>query len=585
MSLRRARRKNALTFRRKRPTILPLLLAGAVVIGGAGGYWVLNRSKSDANARVEAVRACDVPPEILQRVWNGYVPHRSGDVLAVEHAPNQYSTRHSSPYPYHQDVPLLLYGPGYIRKGVSVDRAVTLADLAPTFAELLGFDEFPQRDGRVLEEALVPEAKRPVPPKVIITVVWDGGGDNVLAQWPNDWPELAALQPKGAFYVNATVGSTPSITPAIHATIGTGVFPRRHGITDTRMRVGGRVVDPWESTSPQHLRVKTLADLWDAANGNVPKVGMMARDGWHVGMVGHGAYLPEGDHDIVVLDQLGGMEFRTNEDYYSLPGYVLGREGLEEAVAEVDARDGELDERWLGNPILPYDPQVRFTPAWSIFQTEKLVQILENEDFGGDAVPDLFFVNYKPIDLAGHFWNMVEPEVQENLREIDAQMPVLIDALDRIVGQGDYVLALTADHGMTPYAHVSKGWDIETRDMSADIERRFDKKTPDVPLILSNRGYQLMLRRGQLQANDVRAADVARYLRDYRIEDNVTATNKVLPRFEGRTNERIFLTALTPGALKNALDCARDKAAHEDRRARRTRSLASLTKNSGLPSR
>ncbi|HEV2756388.1 MAG TPA: alkaline phosphatase family protein [Actinomycetota bacterium] len=548
----------ALSFkrRRRRSRGLPIILL--VILTAAGGsYLLLKPSGDETSAKEKLVRACDVDVDILERMWNGYVPNRSGDVLAVEHAPNQYSTRHSSPYPYHQDVPLLLYGPGFIRSGRSVERPVTVADLAPTYAKLLGFDEFPDRDGRVLQEALLPERKRNGVPKLILTLVWDGGGDNVLEQWPDDWPELAALTPEGTHYTEATVGSTPSITPSVHATIGTGAFPSTHGITDTRMRVKNKMKDPWEQSSPKRLRAQTLGDLWDAANGNAPLVGMMARDAWHLGMVGYGAYLLEGDHDIAVLDELGGIEFRTNEDYYSLPEYLLGLEGLEEAVAEVDQRDGESDGEWLGNAILPYDAQVRFTPAWSIYQTEKLIELLETEGFGADDVADLFYVNYKPVDLAGHFWNMVEPEVQENLRETDAQLPVLVEALDRIVGEDEYVLALTADHGMTPYAHVSGGWDIETRDMSEDIEKQFDKVTPEVPLILSNRGYQIMLDRDEMRKNDVTAAEVAAFVRDYRIEDNVTDTNKVLPRFEDHTKDRLFLTALTPEALEEALACAR----------------------------
>ncbi|MFN2586748.1 MAG: alkaline phosphatase family protein [Actinomycetota bacterium] len=549
----------ALSFRRRRRSrALPALLVVAVLGGlGGGGYLLLRSSDAGPSAKEKLVRACDVDLAILERMWNGFVPNRSGDVLAVEHAPNQYSTRHSSPHPYHQDVPLLLYGPGFIRAGRSVSRPVTVADLAPTYAKLLGFEDFPQRDGRVLQEALLPERKRNGLPKLILTLVWDGGGDNVLEQWPDDWPELARLTPEGTDYAEATVGSTPSITPSVHATIGTGAFPHTHGITDTRMRVKGKMTDPWEQSSPKRLRAQTLGDLWDAANANLPLVGMMARDAWHLGMVGHGAYLPEGDHDVAVLDELGGIEFRTNADYYSLPEYLLGLEGLEEAVADVDQRDGESDGEWLGNPILAYEAQVRFTPAWSIFQTQKMIELLETEGFGADDVADLLYVNYKPIDLAGHYWNMVEPEVQENLRETDAQLPVIVEALDRLVGEDSYVLAVTADHGMTPYAHVSGGWDIETRDMSADIERRFDKVTPNVPLIQSNRGYQIMLDRDEMRRNEVTAADVAAFVRDYRIADNVTDTNKVLPRFQDRTNERLFLTALTPEALEGALDCAR----------------------------
>lgn len=560
MPSRPSRTSPALSFRkRRRRRALPLAIALLLVAAGGGGYLLLRSSDDEPTPKEKLVRACDVDVEILERMWNGYAPNRSGDVLAVEHAPNQYSTRHSSPWPYHQDVPLVLYGPGFIRAGRTIDRPVTVADLAPTYAKLLGFDDFPERDGRVLQEALKPERKRNGVPKLILTLVWDGGGDNVLEQWPDDWPELKAFMERGTDYSDATVGSTPSITPSVHATIGTGVFPHTHGITDTRMRVKNEMADPYEESSPERLRAKTLGDLWDAANGNVPLVGMMARDAWHLGMVGHGAYLPEGDFDHAVLDELGGVEFRTNEEYYSLPDYLLGLEGLDEAIAEVDQRDGESDGQWLDNPLNAGDGQIRFTPAWSIFQTEKLVQMLETEGYGADEVADLFYVNYKPVDLAGHFWNMVEPEVQENLRETDAQLPLLVEALDRLVGPDSYVIALTADHGMTPYASESGGWDIETRDMSADIEKRFDHVTPDKPLILSNRGYQIMLDRKELERNDVTAAEVAEFVRDYRISDNVTDTNEVGERFEGRENERLFLTALTPEALEEALACARGR--------------------------
>lgn len=529
----------------------------ALILVGSGAYWWFKIRDAEHRSRVEPVASCELPLEILQRVQNGYYPGRSGDVLAVEQAPNQFGTRHSSPYPYTQDVPILLYGPGYIRAGASIDRPATVADLAPTFAELLDFDDFPPRDGRVLQEALLPNSERNGTPKLIFTLVWDGGGDNVLKYWPNSWPYLKALMRKGSLYTEATVGSTPSITPSIHTTMGTGAFPSTHGIPDTRMRVGNRIIDGWEKGVPRYLKVQTLADMWDAANGNAPLVGMLARDNWHLGMIGHGAYLPEGDADIAVMDQLGGVEFRTNPDYYTLPDYVLGLDGLQEAIDEVDIRDGEVDQSWLGNPLLPFDGRIRETPAWSIYQTQRIFQILENEGFGQDTVPDLFFTNYKSTDLAGHAWNMTEPEERDDLAEQDRQLKVVIKRLNTLVGRDNYVLALTADHGQTPYPQVSGGWSIETPDMTADIERRFDKKTPNKPLVLSNRGYQIFLDKKELKKNMVTAADVAAFVRDYRIKNNVTPTNQVLERFEGRTDERLFLTALTPKGLEEALECDR----------------------------
>lgn len=590
--LKRSRRRRVFAKRRTNRA-LPLLL-GALLIGGAatGGYLLLRSEPGFDVERHEALVApqpvCKIPAEILERVANGYVPGRSGDVLAVEQLPNQFGTRHSSPHPYHQDVPVALYGPGFIRKGVTSDRPVTVADLAPTYAELLGFDDFPveEREGKPLTEALLPEDKRNGVPRLIITLVWDGGGDNVLELWPDHWPNLQRMMDGGTLYTEATVGSSPSITPAIHANMGTGAFPKTHGIPDTRIRVKGEMLDAWEGSSPRFLRIQTLADLYDAALGNEPLIGMMARDPWHLGMIGHGSFTEGGDKDIAVMDELGGTRFRTNPDFYSMPEYMEDMSGLQDAVDVVDLRDGEKDGRWLGNPILSFDANVRFTPAWSIFQTDRLLELLTNEGFGRDEVPDLFYVNYKPIDLAGHLWNMVDPEVRDNVEESDRQLPRLLDWLDENVGRKNYVVAYTSDHGMTPTPTVTKGWSIEIRDMSEDIERRFDKVTPNIPLILSNRGYQIMLNQNELERNDITAADVAEFVRRYRIEDNITPTNTVLPRFEGRTEERLYLTALTPEELEEALECAREEQGGDEAQSLRSERAVrnALTRKSGFPS-
>ena len=536
-----------------------MLLVGVVVLASAGGgYLYLTTKDDDGDAsRTQSVRACDIPLEILERVWRGYVPGRSGDILTIERYPNQYNTRHSTPFAYTQDVPLVLYGPGFIKRGVSSQRDTTVADLVPTYARLLDF-ELPEKvDGAPLSEALLPKDRRNGIPKLIMTVVWDGGGDNVLEQWPDSWPELQEIMAAGASYTEASVGSSPSITPSIHATIGTGNFPKRHGLSDTRMRVRNRTVDAYEGASPRFLRSQTLGDTWDQANDNLPLVGMMARDNWHLGMIGHGAQIEGGDLDIAVMDDFGTVEFRTSESYYRLPEYLLGNDGLQEAIDEVDQRDGESDQRWLGNPLVPIDGKIRFTPAWSIFQTEKMKELLTNEGYGADEIADLFFVNYKSTDLVGHEFNMLEPEEKEAVEEQDRQLREIVRFLDQSVGRRNYVLALTADHGMTPYPEDTGGWNIIMTETSADIEERFDKETPDTPLILSNRGYQIMLDKKEMKLNEVAPEDIARFLAEYTIGDNAPAKDS-LGKFAERTDERVFLTALTPAELKAAVRCARE---------------------------
>ena len=140
--------------------------------------------------------SCELEPQLLERVLRGYAPGRSPDVLVVPRFPNFFGgfiqTGHSGPWDYLQEVPLVFYGPGFIRPvgRYQPKREVTVADIAPTLAELLGV-EFPDVAGRSLDNILVPEAKRDGVPKLILEIVWDGGGTNVLETWPDYWAQLA----------------------------------------------------------------------------------------------------------------------------------------------------------------------------------------------------------------------------------------------------------------------------------------------------------------------------------------------------------------------------------------------------------
>lgn len=535
------------------------------------------------------VRACDVPVPILQRMYHGYYPRRSGDVLAAEQPANLFGTRHSTPYYYTQHIPLVLYGPGYIRRGMKIDRPVTMADIAPTYADLLHFHGLGPRDGSPLTDALLPKSKRNGIPKLIFTLVWDGGGWNDLNYWPKSWPHLRRLMQESADYTNATDGSSPSITPAIHATLGTGDYPDHHGISDIQIRVHGDIIDGWQGDSPVHLKVKTLADLYDLAHGNKPIIGLEARDKWHLGMIGHGAALPGADKDIAVLDALGAVHFATNKRYYTMPKNFDNFSSLQRAVEKVDQRDGKADQKWLGNALLMTDGRVRYTPAWSIYQTGRVIALLHKYGFGKDSTPDMFFTNYKTTDLAGHEWGMTASEEKQDLTEQDAQIPLLIKALDQIAGKGNYVFLLTADHGLQPPTTVTHGIGINTQELTSDLEKHFDHTTAHTPLIKGNRGYQFFLDQHEMKLNHVTAAEVATFIRNYRVGDNIQGT--ALPStYTGTENDRLYRVALTPHALKEALACAERRGSHPSASGPKpqtfgesTLSLSTRARNKGLP--
>jgi arylsulfatase A-like enzyme len=427
--------------------------------------------------------ACALPHEQLLRIWHGVDPGRSGQIAVVPRAPNFLGSNfpHSGPWPYLQDVPLFFYGPGIIPPVGAVERPATLADIAPTQAKMLGFDRFHPSDGAPLPEVPAP-AK---PPPLIVTLVWDAGGDSVLDSYPKDWPVLRSLIPHGSWFDHASVGSSPSITPATHATIGTGDFPMRTGQVDAEFRIGPELTRAG-ALGPVLLMEPTLADLYDRAKGNAPLVGDLASVTWHLNMMGHGSLWGGGDKDIAVLRTPagGGNEGAEgtiwnlqgkNAAYYTFPAYVNDLPPLSAYTDAVDRADGALDGRWRDNSIAQYEDGWA-TPARIPYQTRMVEEVIRREGFGADDVPDLLFVNYKAIDHVSHIWSVNSPEMLDTLRWQDAGLRELVDALNREVGRDRWVMVLTADHGAQFDPRVSGAFQVTPGQLEGDLRAAFPSK-------------------------------------------------------------------------------------------------------------
>ena len=502
--------------------------------------------------------ACRQPLQHLVRIARGHYPGRSPDIVAVPRRPHMYATfdvtTHAGPWEYLQRVPLVFYGPGFVRPvgNVTIGREVTVADLAPTVAELLDFEMPPGTRGEPLEGLLEPHRRER--PRLVLVVVWDGGGRNVLNQWPDEWPHLAQLMQEGATITNAVVGSSPSVTPAVHATIGTGTFPAEHGIVDIFVRRGDDVTDAFEGQGPDKLIAPTLADLFDVSEQNEPKIAMVAERSWHLGMIGHGAGFEGGDKDVAVMDSIDGEGLMTTPAFYSLPSYLKNPPRLDDDVLAVDASDGEVDGEWLDHAVLGDIEEIRNSPAWTLYQGRVLRELIKRESFGTDAVPDLLFTNFKQIDEIGHIWNMFGPEMRDGLRYSDQVLGDLVGLLDREVGRGRYVIALTADHGVGPDPLRVGAWPIGQGELLADIarfagtdaDRLFEVKRPG--------GY--WLHRNELDRVDVTIGEIATFLLDYSIGDNVADGAEVPKQYRDRLDERLFAASFPSNAIPQIHSCA-----------------------------
>lgn len=552
-------------FTRAQVTRRRWVAGGLAIVLAAGGAFFLLRERHAPDVAVEGTsprvfdtndpleRACGLPKRYIERIYRGWVPGRSEDVTIVPNEPNYVGTfsnfSHSGPWDYLQEIPLVLYGPGRIAPAGSVARPVTLADVYPTMQELLPDAVVPERAGAPLHEALATNTTKSST-KLVLTIVWDGVGNNTLEVWGERAPTLARMMEEGTSYENATLGSSPSITPATHATLSTGVFPIEHGIPSIHYRTdSGKVIGTFERQDPSQMETTTFADEFDKALGNEPKVGLMAYNTWHIAMAGHGLGTDGGDADLLgIINYRKGGQMVTNFDYFSLPDYLIEFPGLEEHVDELDRSDGKADGEWYGQDILGKHEN----PAWTNFQLDAMLAELETEGFGEDAMPDLFYANFKQTDLAGHRWSIDHPAMGDTLEAQDRALAELIAWMDENVR--DYVVVLTSDHGHTRSPGETGAWPIGQGNMLSAVDRHFE--IPDgSSLFETGSAYGLYLDLDVADEFAVTAEDVSRFLNSYTVADN-WPEDELPEGYLERGEEQVLAAAFPTAALPEIARCA-----------------------------
>lgn len=466
--------------------------------------------------------ACALPQRWIRRIARGYHPLRSGEIQIVPKAPNFVGDGlpHVGPWDYTSRVPMFWYGPGFIKPLGVVHQHATSADISPTWARLLDVD-FPTPNGRALTDVLVPLDERRGPPRLIVTLIWDGAGRNVLEEWPDEWPNLRSLVPQGAWVEGAEVGSSPTSSAQIHATIGTGVFPQRHGLVGHSLRVDGSIVAPWRS-GPGILLRPTLADLYTGAVDDRAVTGMLGTVAIQLGMLGHGAAWGRNEKPLAVLREAPGAETLGAEgplwnlsdllrQWYRFPEYANGLPPLGDYFAKLDAGDGTADGRWLGHTVRDEAIEGGFqSPARIPYQTRLVEEVIGREGFGKDNVPDLLYLNYKVIDQVGHIFSMNSPEMRDTLRTQDEYLPVLIEILDREVGEGGWAMVVTADHGSTPHPQISGAFQISGSKLSQAINETFGVDGGSV--VEQVKQTELFLNEGKIADGGATLGEVAEFI-------------------------------------------------------------------------
>jgi len=381
----------------------------------------------------------------LTQFARGYFPGRSGQVFLisregeflVDHNP-LYAFMHGSPWPYDTHIPLLLYGPPFIKPLVSAER-ISQQHVVPTLAALLGTAPPATAIARPLREALVPAA---APPRVVALLVLDGTRADYLDTYQDVMPTVSRLRAGGAWFSEAHVSSVPTLTAVGHANLGTGAEPGTHGLAVNYLfnRVTNKSQEAYDQLDPGEMMALTLADVWNLqTEGKAVILGQGGAIRAVAGLVGHGSCLVNGRPVRAASYSTAGDGTWETSKCYAMP----------EALKPFTAKSywTQAGGTWLGHDIASTS-KFRHSALFQRFEGDALAAVLESEPIGADDIPDLVLVNMKGPDYVGHAYGPASPEIKEVLAEADRQIARALQIIERKAGAGRFVVAIAADHGM-----------------------------------------------------------------------------------------------------------------------------------------
>jgi Type I phosphodiesterase / nucleotide pyrophosphatase len=404
------------------------------------------RSSGGAAPRIRRTEPADAAAlaarqRFLEMFARAYFPGRTGQLLIVPRE-GDFITRpdpdvaymHGSPWAYDVSIPLMFAGPA-VRTGV-YSMPVVQQDVAPTLAAALGVSMPPTATGHVL-----PVLRSGFPrPRVVFVLVLDGMRRDYFDRYADVMPTLSALRRRAAWFSQAHVNFLPTNTAVGHSTIATGTDPRIHGVTVNNIydRFHRRRQDLFVGMMPQVLMALTLADVWQlATSGRAIVLAQGSIDRAATPLAGHGACQPNGAPVVLVSYDEETGAWHSNPDCFRLPDYLKDRNASTLWSAKSEWLDHKIDS----------PAAVRRSALFPAFEADAMVAMIEHEPLGEDNVADLLLLNYKGADFVGHRYGPDSNELRLTLGEMDRNLARIIGTLEAKVGK-DYLLAVTADHGM-----------------------------------------------------------------------------------------------------------------------------------------
>ena len=336
-----------------------------------------------------------------------------------------------------------------------------------------------------------PKAAEAKPKLVVMLVVDQMRGDYVdkfLGQWTGG---LRRLVEQGAWFRDAAYPYAATETCVGHATISTGALPATHGMIanawwdrETQKMVTCTSDPKAKNTGYAGASVKGGDTAWRMVvpafaeelkfqtGGTTRVVTFSLKARAAITMAGHKAdaatWFDGGTGAWTTSNVYGTLPFiddyakahPVKADYGKTWSLSLPESSYwydEKAIGAVPPEGWSLTfPHPLRGKAAGTEPDEAFYEEWgtSPFADTYLTQLAETAvdslGLGKGGGTDFLGVSYSTVDYVGHAFGPRSREIQDILVRLDRDLGELFAHLDKKVGRGNYVVALSADHGVAP---------------------------------------------------------------------------------------------------------------------------------------
>lgn len=327
-------------------------------------------------------------------------------------------------------------------------------------------------------------------PKLVVGIVVDQMRYDYLTRFWDKFSEngFKKLVNNGFNCEQTHFNYMPTYTAPGHASIYTGTTPANHGIiantwydktnkiktyctSDESVQPIG-TINNMGKMSPNKLLVTTIADELKSANKQSKVIGISIKDRGAILPAGHqadAAYWFAGEDEGKWISSTYYMQElpkwlnelnqkNTANTYLQKPWEtLLPINDYTESIAD----NNLYEEVFEGEkaPVFPHNlpalrktnknyDLIKSTPFGNTILKELAFEVIKNEQLGKDNSTDLLAVSFSSPDYIGHQFGPYSVEIQDTYLRLDREIAELLTFLEKQVGENEFLVFLTADHGV-----------------------------------------------------------------------------------------------------------------------------------------